>query len=125
VEYRFRPGAGGSSALARTKRRYFLFSAAAASLDRRSGAIAPPDGQKEGVCFAYLLFQLLLGKVEKYIAFPLHARELSGGNLNSQQAILSRPKHALGCDKLPRETSETVSEPAIIVHNEAADDIYK
>ena len=66
-----------------------------------------------------------LKKGEKYYRFPLHARKRSAGILNSQEAIRSRPKQALGSDKLAREASEAVSEPAIIMHNRAADDIYK
>jgi hypothetical protein len=64
-------------------------------------------------------------KVETIIGFPLHARKLSTGILNSQEAIRSRPKQALGSDKLARKAPEAVSEPAIITHNRAADDIYK
>jgi len=74
---------------------------------------------------ACLLFQSLLGKkLRKIIGFPLHARNLSARILNSQQAILLRPKHALGAEKLPREAPAAVSEQTIIVHNRAADDTY-
>jgi hypothetical protein len=66
-----------------------------------------------------------LKKVKKYYRFPLHARKLSTGILNSPQAILSRSKLALGSDKLVREASEAVSEPAITMHNGVVDDIYK
>jgi hypothetical protein len=64
-------------------------------------------------------------KLRNFIGFPLHPRKLSAGILISQHAILSRPKHTLGSDKLAREASEAVSEPAIIEHNRAAVDIHK
>jgi hypothetical protein len=63
-------------------------------------------------------------KFRKIIGFPLHARNLSARILNSQQAILLRPKHPLGFEKLTREASAAVFEPPIIVHNQTADDTY-
>jgi len=80
-------------------------------------AIFPDHSFPEGVLFG--------GVWRNPIGFPLHARKFSAGILNSQQTILSRPKQALGSDKLAREAPEAVSEAAIIMHYGAADDIYK
>jgi hypothetical protein len=91
-----------------------------------SGGIAANPLLKEGVCLLGFYSNHYRGKkLRNIIGFPLHARKLSAGILNSQQTILSRPKHALGSDKLAREASEAVSESAIIMHNRAADDTYK